>query len=86
MNKPKIDWEYITRKCERKLSEKHPSIYVFGIEHRVRFMADLMQEAQKRHASGQAGHKIKKSKVHYNAPTDLCCDDPYYDGIPVIDL
>ena len=82
MNKPKVDWEYITRKCEDRL----PKASMFSFEQRVRFFKDMILEAQKRHASGKAGHKIKKPKVRNAVPPDLCCDDPYYDGNPVYDL
>lgn len=88
INKPRVDWLEIVNRCKARFQDRFPcEARTFGFEQVIKFTASQMIESQNIHKSGQIGHKVpRKQHAHYYPPTDLSCDDPYYDGVPVIDI
>lgn len=85
MNKPKVDWENMLRNLRDsdKLGTKATD---FVVQQLIKGYLDGLEEWRKIKESNQAGHKVKRKRYTYRVPTDLDCDDPYYDGVPVIDI
>ena len=85
MNKPRVDWENILRdlRDSDKLGRKATD---FVVQQLIKLAVANLTENRAIHESNQAGHKVKRKRYSYRVPTDLDCDDPYYDGVPVIDI
>ena len=85
MNKPRVDWEKILRdlRDSDKLGRKATD---FVVQQLIKNDVANLTKWWEIHESNQAGHKVKRKRYSYRVPTDLDCDDPYYDGVPVIDI
>lgn len=84
MNKPRVDWIRIIWKCQNRFGYNSKAD-LFATEQCLKHGVAELLESQHLNATGQLGHKSpRRPKVHYYEPTDLNCDDPYYDGVPVI--
>ena len=81
----KVDWEQILRRLRDsgKLGEKATD---FVVQQLIKLAIATYNENYELYRSNQAGHKIKRYRARYHTPTDLDCDDPYYDGVPVVDI
>lgn len=92
MNKPRVDWGNILLKClARYDAASKPAWFCRG--QITTFEANLISEAIKRNRDARNGHgnpfpknkpKKKEEIVWFRGAADLCCDDPYYDDIPVL--
>ena len=85
-NKPHIDWKKIIWKCQCKTTP-NSTAYWFATEQCLLNAINEIKEIRRIKATGQAGHKGPRKtlyKAKYYSPTDLNCDDPYYDGVPIL--
>lgn len=85
MNKPHVDWAKIICKCRDKFDYKSEA-YCFALDQLFGFSTGLILETHRIKETCGLGHSIPHKKPYrakYNWPSDLNCDDPYYDGVPV---